>query len=71
LGMGMGDSIALSPISSSMFLMSIERSATLRAAEKVSFAALHERGGALTDGDRNVVIADEGDGLVVGRRHVE
>lgn len=53
--------------------MSIERSATLRAAKKVSFVHLHSRGGALTDWGWDVVIADEGDGLLdlVGGRHID
>jgi hypothetical protein len=69
--MGIGESTALSPISSSIFLMSMERSAILRAVMEVSSVVLHEGGGALTDGDRGTVIADKGDSLLnfVGGRH--
>ena len=54
-----------------MFLMSMERSAILRAGRNVRSVALHEGGGVLTDGDRGIVIADKGNRLLnlVGGRH--
>src|ERR1700680_53698 len=61
-GMGTDWVMAASPRSSIMFLISMERSATLRSiVPSQSMRSLRGGGGCLTDYDLSAIIADEGD----------
>jgi hypothetical protein len=61
-GMGTDWVMAASPRSSIMFLISMERSATLRSiVQSQSMRSLRGGGGCLTDNDLSAIIADEGD----------